>query len=219
MAIEPPKEISREAAGDTRPVDPGETGADPSDADLNGGGGSDRSDGDSRSSDTNGDGKPPLDPKDFVSKEEYNKAVKQRDHNYARLKKAEKKLKEKGITLEDDDSEPSAQSPDSPADPFSLAKQVGVLKDFDEREIDFAAFIAKGKGITASEAIKTIEFETFLKGKRGADFKSSNVPAPGSGGRPENYLPDPKKIGTMSKEDHAALDKKAMDRQTGGGGI
>lgn len=215
--MQAPREISREEAGSTDPV-PAGGGNDPAGVDPNADPGSGTPNDGNPPSPKKDDGQP-LDPKDFIKKSDYDEAVKQRDRNYARLKKAEAKLKEKGITLEEDEPVPSPRTPDSTADPFSLAKQTRALSDLDDQEIDFAAFVARGKNISPAEAIKTPEFETFLKGKRGADFKSSKVPAPGSGSPRGSQLPDADAIGKMSKDAHEKLDREYQKRQQGGSGF
>lgn len=216
MTVPVPREIPRDAAGDTTVVPPG--GADPAanGADPNGGGAGDPPV--VPATPKPGDGGQP-DPKDFVPRSEFDKLSDTNKHLHARATKAEGKLKEKGITLDEPAAPNAPAAPSSPADPITLAKTVSALKDYDEQELDTAAMIARGKNVDVIEAIKTPEFETYLKGKRGADFKSSKVPTPSSGGRPSTSLPDANKIATMSKEDHAALDRASMERQQGGQGI
>lgn len=215
MTVPVPKEIPRAAAGDTTVVPAG--GADPAanGADPNGGGAAippavvpaAPKPGDS------------VDLSQYVPKADYDKLSDTNKHLHGRATRAEGKLKEKGISLDEPAAPPAPSAPSSPADPVSLARQVRSLEGLDDQELDFAATLAQGKSVPVHEAIKTPEFETYLKGKRGADFKSSKVPTPGSAGRPSTALPDANKIATMSKEEHAALDRAAMERQQGGQGI
>ena len=217
MSVPKPVEIPRAAAGDTAPVAAGGADPFPNGGDPNGGAG----DGDPGADPAplnKGDGSQ-FDPKDFVPRSEFEKLETTNKHLFARTTKAEGKLKEKGISL-DEAAPPAPSSPTPPAnDPISIARQVNALKDFDDQELDFAATLAQGKGVAVTEIVKSLEFETYLKGKRGADFKSSKVPAPGSGGSPSHALPDANAIAKMSKEEHAALDRKAMEQQNGGRGI
>ena len=202
MTVQPPKEIPRAAAGNTDPVPPG--GADPAGngGDPNGG------------TPANPAGADPaphkpgdsVDLSQYVPKADYEKLEGTNKHLYGRATKAEGRLKEKGIPLDDPAAPPAPSAPNSPADPISIVRQANALRDFDDQELDFAATLAQGKNVPVTEAIKTVEFETYLKGKRGADFKSSKVPVPGSGGRPTTSLPDAAAIGKMSKDEHAALE-------------
>ncbi len=208
MSVPTPKEISRNEAGNTDP-------------DLGGDiipGGNDVPNVDNPVPPKK-DEQPAFDPKDFVKKSDYEKTVSQRDRNYARMKKAEEMLKEKGIDFED---EPAPAAPAKPysTDAFSIAKTVSALKDFDEREIDFAQTIAQAKNVTAPEAVQTEEFKTWLLGKRSQESKGNDVPRPGTRGAPTPGLPDATKIGQMSKDEHAKLERDFLAKQDGrGGGI
>lgn len=128
-------------------------------------------------------------------------------HLYERLKKTEAKLKEKGISLEEDKIQPK-----DIANPFNLAKSVAILKDFDGAEIDFAEKIARIDNISPEQAIQTSEFKTWLKGKRDEDLKANRIPTPNSSSASYG-LPSEEDIGKMSKAEHAKFEKEFLARQ------
>ncbi len=133
---------------------------------------------------------------------------------FERAKKAEARLKEKGIDLD----EPKVQQNRDSSNPFSLAKSVAVLKDFDASEIDFAEKIARMDNTTPEQAVNTPEFKTWLKGKRDEDLKANRVPAPNSSS--SSYgLPNSEEVGKMTKEQHAKFEKDylAKNRNKGSG--
>lgn len=199
-----PTPIPPSAVGDTHPVEPGNPGGVPPLA--------------VPPTDDN-KGNPPVPPADVVPKKDYEEVVGQRDRNYARLKKAEEKLKEKGISLDEQPpTTPPSASPAAAQDPFSLAKVVSVLKDFDGAEIDMIQKLAKADNVTPERVIQDQNFKIWLKGKREEDLKAKAIPSP-SGSSPSGMTPDAAKIGTMSKEEHAQYEREFIAKQRGGRGV
>ena len=187
-----PKPLSREQAGNTLPADPQEPATPVVKQES-------VAQADAPSEDKKGDN---------ISKEEYEKVLAERDRSYARAKRAEGRLKEKGISLEDEP--PQTPQPKS-QDPFSLAKTVNVLRDYDATEIDM---IQSWKGGTQQpeEVVKDQNFQIWLKGKRDADLKIKNAPSP-SGSSQSSGIPDPSEIGKMTKEEHAKLEREIIAKQ------
>lgn len=142
---------------------------------------------------------------------------------YTRATSAEDKLKiyrEKFGSIEDPAPEKKEiSSKDSPVDPFSLAKTVASLRDYDVAEIDFAATISKAKGIPPEQAVQTPDFKLWLAGKRDQDYKNNKVPAPGGAGGADKSIPSSDEIAKMSPEQHKQFEKdfQAKARNKGSG--
>lgn len=192
-----PAPINRAVAGDTHPAPAPDTPPAPPD----GGSG----DGAPASPPQGGNGGEKVYSQADIDKlaGERDKAVQERDQQFGRAKKAETKLKERGISMDDEPpASPPADAPQAkPADPFSLARSVTALKDLDPREIDEAEFISKAMGVAPEEAIKSDRFQTWVAGKRAKDLADGKVPKPGSSATP-SYIKSPEEVGKMTKEEH-----------------
>lgn len=137
---------------------------------------------------------------------------------YNRAKDAEedvKKYREKFGQLDGQNpkKEPEVPSKESQIDPFSLAKTVASLKDYDAEEIDFASTISKVKGISPELAVKTPDFKLWLAGKRDQDYKNNKVPTPGGAGGSDPSIPSEEEIGNMTKEQHQKLEKDFISKK------
>jgi hypothetical protein len=133
-------------------------------------------------------------------KEKYTEREKQL---YARLKEAESKLK----------GQPKGSQE---TDPFSLARTVASLKDYDVRELDFASLVSKAKGIRPEDAVQTEEFKTFLEGKRALDIKNNSIPRPNSSASSSN-VKSPEDIAAMTDKEFQQYEKDFRGRQQGRG--
>lgn len=92
---------------------------------------------------------------------------------FERAKKAEEALKVlKGKKVDDKGN----VAPLVSADPLDLAKTVAALKDFSPDEMDYIQLIAKGKGITLDEAVKTNEVVTYVKAERAKVADKKKIP-------------------------------------------
>lgn len=157
---------------------------------------------------------------DGAGKKVYSESEK---HLYARATSAEAELKIYKDKYGEGKIDPNKDQPKTdptpnPTDPFSLAKVVASLKEYDAEEIDFAATISKVKGIAPAEAVKTPDFTLWLKGKRDRDALDNKVPAPGGAGSHDN-LPSDEDVSKMSNAEHAKFEKDylAKSRNKGSG--
>lgn len=141
-------------------------------------------------------------------------------HLYTRATSAEEKVKLYKEKFGDIDGAKPIRTdvPKDSTDPFTLAKVVASLKDYDTEEIDFASTIASVKKIAPAEAVKTPDFQLWLKGKRDRDDKDNKIPAPGGAGI-HDFAPSSDDIAKMSNAQHAQAEKdfNAKKRNKGSG--
>lgn len=135
-----------------------------------------------------------------------------RDRNYARAKTAEEKLK----------SKPSSDTPANPThettvDPYSLAKTVSSLKDFDEAEIDYLSTLSKATGKSPTELKASTEFKYWLRGKREEDSTNKLIPPP-AGSVASYQLPSSDEIAKMSSQELEVLERKYHAQKKARGG-
>lgn len=114
---------------------------------------------------------------------------------FERAKKAEAKVK----ILE---SQKPKEGGDQIAsvDPLNLAKTVSALKDYSPDELDYVQVIAKGKGISLDDAVKTEEVKTYVEAKRLKVDDDKKTPAPSAAGS-----------GASSKEITRGMKQEEMD--------
>jgi len=99
---------------------------------------------------------------------------------YARLKKAEEKVKELRQKLEEKEKSQPSEKGEERVDIFDLAKTVSALKDYSPEELGYIQMVAKAKGLTPEEAAKTEEAKLLIAAKREKVAKEQKVPAPSS---------------------------------------
>ncbi len=94
---------------------------------------------------------------------------------YARMKKAEDEAKTLKIELEKSKKAPIMGTP---IDVFDLAKTVSAVKDYNSDELGDIQMIAKAKGVSPEEAVKTEEAQLIITARREKVAKGNAVPDP-----------------------------------------
>ncbi len=127
---------------------------------------------------------------------------------FARAKKAEDKLKA------NEPNEPNEPAKLIPTDTLDLAKTVAALKDFSPDEMDYIQLIAKGKGISLDEAVKTNEVETFVKAERGKVADKNKIPGSSESGfsSPTQKTTNEIKEMTSDTDEHGNMTQEARDK-------
>lgn len=105
------------------------------------------------------------------------KGEKNPDRLYARMKKAEAEAKLAKEELEKIKKTPQKEA-DTPIDVFDLAKTVSALKDYSSEELGDIQMIAKAKGISPEEAVKTEEAKLIITARREKVAKEQATPNP-----------------------------------------
>lgn len=136
---------------------------------------------------------------------------------YERTKKLEAELAQR--------TKPAVETPvdkgfnPSSVDPYSLAKTVATLKDYDATEIDYISTIAKVKNVSPEQAVQSPEVKLWLVGKRDQDYKNSKIPAPGGSGSSGHSSASSEAIEKMTPEQHKQYEREylAKARNKGSG--
>jgi hypothetical protein len=97
-------------------------------------------------------------------------------------------------------------------DPFSLAKTVASLKEYDATEIDYIATISKMKNISPEQAVQTPEVKLWLVGKRDQDYKNSKIPVPGGSGGQGSGMSSSDDIAKMTPEQHKQFERDYLSK-------
>lgn len=160
--------------------------------------------------------KQPVTPTDEKKEEQNPKEYTPRETQlFSRAKTAEEKLKLYRDKFGDiEGNKPPVQQNES--DPFSLAKTVASLKDYDAQSLDFASMIAKAKGIRPEDAVKTEEFKIFLEGKKLSDSKNNSIPHPNNSA-PSDTVKSAQEIEKMTDAEFAAYEREYNAKNKGGG--
>lgn len=138
-----------------------------------------------------------------------------------RLQKAEdaivaSKRKAKEEDDKQEDTKPEEKS--SKADPFKLAEQVSIFKDYSTNEIVEINRQAKARGLSPEEAVKDKDILGYITYLRDKVAKESNIPDPSSPNAPSS-VPSDKKIQDMTSEEHKALEQEYLKKKRGGSGV
>ena len=94
---------------------------------------------------------------------------------YARMKKAEEEAKSAKDELG------KVKKPSNP-DVFDLAKTVATLRDYNSEELGDIQLIAKAKGVSPEEAVKTEEAQLLVTARREKVAREKSIPEPSTGG-------------------------------------
>ena len=135
---------------------------------------------------------------------------------YARMKKAEEEAKELKAKLEKSEKAPRG---DSPIDVFDLAKTVSALRDYSVDELGDIQMIARAKGISPEEAVKTEEAQLIITARREKVAKNKAIPDPSNVSSGGFKVKSQAEIAELSPVEHRAYAEEYTRRKGMGQGV
>ena len=124
---------------------------------------------------------------------------------YARMKKAEDEAK---LAKEELVKSKKVSPTGTPIDVFDLAKTVSALKDYNLEELGDIQMIAKAKGVSPEEAVKTEEAQLIITARREKVAKNQAVPDPSGAISGGFKIKTQEELATMEPD---AMKKYAME--------